>query len=332
MAFSPNARAHTSSSRNRRPVISNPFPRPQQDQPPFVTKVGDVRIAVERDQTHVFVPRKSMSLKEHLLKFCLVAKIFGKKVSPKKIVKKCNFLWASLHGTVKMVQMANGWFALEFFHIQDLEYVLSNRPWFVRGRIFHIRRWAPSFDPKEAEIETLSLWVRLTNLPMHFWSEEAILPVVKVLGRFIKLDDRTKNTENYIFARTCMEIDLRTPLKRVLVVQEEEKGDLEFDLVSKPSKIYVSYEGVFEVCFQCGSHKHKIWECPKKKKEKHFVMVDRAESDNEIEPDEMDVDPEIKQLASTEVMIYFPLPAKNVSPVHEEPINEDLNPPSPGWT
>ncbi|KAL6208770.1 hypothetical protein ACLB2K_019715 [Fragaria x ananassa] len=273
-----------------------------------------------------------MSLKQHLLKYCLVAKIFGKNVSPKRIVKKCNYLWASLHGTVNMVQMANGWFALEFVHIQDLEYVLSNRPWFVRGRIFHIRRWAPSFDRKEAEIETLTLWVRLTNLPLHFWSEDAILPVVNVLGRFIKLDDRTKNTENYIFSRACMEIDLRTPLKRVLVVQEEEEGDLEVDLVSNPSKIYVSYVGVFEVCFECGSHKHKIWECPKKKKEKHFVMVDRAESDNEIEPEEMDVDPEIKQLAPREVIIYFPLPAKNVSLEHEEPINEDLNPPSPGWT
>ncbi|KAL6223540.1 hypothetical protein ACLB2K_006925 [Fragaria x ananassa] len=47
-------------------------------------------------------------------------------------------------------------------------------------------------------------------------------------------------------------------------------------MVRKPTKIYVSYEGIFEICFECGSHKHKIWDCPKKKKEKHFVMIDRA--------------------------------------------------------
>ncbi|KAL6206448.1 hypothetical protein ACLB2K_023696 [Fragaria x ananassa] len=188
------------------------------------------------------------------------------------------------------------------------------------------------FDPKEAKIETLTLWVRLPNLPLHFWHEDAILPVVNVVGRFIKLDEKTKNTENYMFARACIEIDLRTPLKRVLVVHEEDEGDLEFNMVSKPVKLYVSYEGIFEVCFECGSHKHKFWECPNKKKDNHFVLVDRAESDNDVEPEELEVDPEIKSLSNKEIMLYFPLPIKTDNHMPEEVAKEDLNPPSPAWT
>ncbi|KAL6193648.1 hypothetical protein ACLB2K_034732 [Fragaria x ananassa] len=175
----------------------------------------------------------------------------------------------------------------------------------------------------------LTLWVRLPNLPLHFWHEDAILPVVNVVGRFIKLDEKTKNTENYMFARACMEIDLRTPLKRVLVVHEEDEGDLEFNMVSKPVKLYVSYEGIFEVCFECGRHKHKFWECPNKKKDDHSVLVDRAESDNDVEPEELEVDPEIKSLANKEIMLYFPLPIKTDNHMPEEAAKEDLNPPSP---
>ncbi|XP_062021028.1 uncharacterized protein LOC133737508 [Rosa rugosa] len=161
--------------------------------------------------------------------------------------------------------MANGWFSLEFTYMQDVDFVLENRPWFVKGRIFHIRKWSPSFNPREDAIETLVLWIRLPNLPLHFWSREAIQPIVQVIGRFIKLDERTEESENKI------------PLKRVLVVREADEGDLPFDLVSPPTKVYASYEAIFEVCFECVSHKHVIHKCPYKKKEKHFVMVDKEE-------------------------------------------------------
>ncbi|KAL6145050.1 hypothetical protein ACLB2K_055738 [Fragaria x ananassa] len=157
MAFSPNARFHANNARMQSPPVFNPYPRPAPNEPAFLANVGNARVAVQHGETHVFLHRSIPSHKEHLAKFCLVAKVFGKKVPVRKIIRKCRLLWANLVGTVKMNQLANGWFALELTHAEDVDFILEHRPWFVKGRIFHIRRWSPSFHSATAVIETLIL-------------------------------------------------------------------------------------------------------------------------------------------------------------------------------
>ncbi|KAL6139617.1 hypothetical protein ACLB2K_057919 [Fragaria x ananassa] len=335
MAFSPNARFHANNTRMQSPPVFNPYPRPAPNEPAFLANVGNARVAVQHGETHVFLHRSIPSHKEHLAKFCLVAKVFGKKVPVRKIIRKCRLLWANLVGTVKMNQLANGWFALELTHAEDVDFILEHRPWFVKGRIFHIRRWSPSFHSATAVIETLILWIRLPNFPLHHWSSEGIEAAVGVLGRFIKVDDRTLNGDNYIFARVKMEIDLRTPLKRTLVIRDEEEEDMSipWNLRIDPARVLVSYEAIFEVCFECGSHRHKIRNCPFRLVENHFVLVDREESDADVEPAGVEADPLIRDFVSERVMAYFPQPAdENQDLDGPEVPPGDLNPPSPGWT
>ncbi|XP_062028631.1 uncharacterized protein LOC133744555 [Rosa rugosa] len=195
------------------PVVFNLYPHLSQNEPSFITRIGGAKVVVDSNETTVFVHRHAVTSKEHLCNYVLIAKIFGKRVPPKKIVRKCNQHWANLQGTVRMRQLINGWYTLEFTYLQDVEFVLEHCPWFVKGRIFHIRGWYPVFNPRTAVIETLILWVRLPNLPIQYWSTDAIKPIVQVLGRFIKLDKKTEESENFILARVCMEIDLRVPLK-----------------------------------------------------------------------------------------------------------------------
>nr|XP_011471035.1 PREDICTED: uncharacterized protein LOC105353497 [Fragaria vesca subsp. vesca] len=336
MALSPNACFHANNVRMQSPPVFNPYPRPAPNEPSFLANVGNARVVVQHGETHVFLHRSIPSHKEHLAKFCLVAKVFGKKVPVRKIIRKCRLLWANLIGTIKMSQLVNGWFALELTHVEDVDFILEHRPWFVKGRIFHIRRWSLSFHSATAEIETLIIWIRLPNFPLHHWSPEGIEATVGVLGRFIKVDDRTLNGDNYIFARLKMEIDLRTPLKRILVIRDEEEEDMSipWNLRIDPARVLVSYEVIFEVCFECGSHRHKIRNSPFRLVENHcFVLVDREESDADVEPVGVEANPLIRDFVSKIVMAYFPLPVDENQDLNGPEVPPvDLNPPSPGWT
>ncbi|KAL6145049.1 hypothetical protein ACLB2K_055737 [Fragaria x ananassa] len=132
-----------------------------------------------------------------------------------------------------------------------------------------------------------------------------------------------------------MEIDLRTPLKRTLVIRDEEEEDMSipWNLRIDPARVLVSYEAIFEVCFECGSHRHKIRNCPFRLVENHFVLVDREESDADVEPAGVEADPLIRDFVSERVMAYFPQPAdENQDLDGPEVPPGDLNPPSPGWT
>lgn len=43
--------------------------------------------------------------------------------------------------------MGNGWISFKFATVQDKEYVLINRLWFVSGLNVVLKPWVPLFDP-----------------------------------------------------------------------------------------------------------------------------------------------------------------------------------------
>ncbi|KAK9920614.1 hypothetical protein M0R45_029164 [Rubus argutus] len=210
MAYSPNARAQASSSRNL-PNFQwpSPFMRPAVNEPPRVVNANGVSITVERDETHIRIPQPPLQFLNHYQHFCLVGKIFGKPVPAAVVKAKCLAIWSGLQGTVTIDRLGNQWFRIEFTNEDDLGYVLDNRPWFVKGRIFHLRRWTPTFSATFAKIDKLAIWVRLPFLPLHYWDADMLASIVQVLGRFIRVDDATIRGEHCIFARVCIEIDLR---------------------------------------------------------------------------------------------------------------------------
>lgn len=124
---------------------------------------------------------------------------------------------------------------------------------------------------------TLIAWVRLPNVPMHYWDPNCLEDVVAPIGKFIRLDGATLLGTQGLFARICVELDLRVPLKRSIVIHVEGEDD-------ERVRTFVSYEGLFAVCFQCGSHRHRINRSPLRVREEDFLLMDRNSDDDEVEP------------------------------------------------
>ncbi|KAK9912464.1 hypothetical protein M0R45_036326 [Rubus argutus] len=238
----------------------------------------------------------------HYQNFCLVGKIFGQPVSATVVQEKCLANWQGLQGTVTIERFGNLWFRIEFIQEEDLIYVLDNRPWFVKGRIFHLRKWTPSFSATFAKIDKLIVWVRLPFLPLHLWDPDTLQRIVQVIGRFIRVDEATAMGDHCIFARVCVEIDLRFPLKRVIVLHPENQDD-------EVARIRVSYEALFEICFNCGNFSHRFEVCPMRQADRHFILVDRLENEPAVFPPEMQQLEEVQNLISNDSLVIFPQPS-----------------------
>jgi len=54
----------------------------------------------------------------------------------------------------------------------------------------------------------MSIWVRLHNLPLHFWHHSVLIAIGNVLGKFLKIDDDRLTRGIFTFSRICVEVDL----------------------------------------------------------------------------------------------------------------------------
>lgn len=82
----------------------------------------------------------------------------------------------------------------------------------IGDHYLHVQRWKPNFVAELAEITSL-LVCRFPTLPVEFSTNTWLRYVGDQLGRTIKVDDTTLATNRGRFARVCIEVDLRKPLR-----------------------------------------------------------------------------------------------------------------------
>lgn len=99
-----------------------------------------------------------------------------------------------------------------------------------------------------AKISSLPVWVRVPWLPVEYYDEEWLWSVGNTIGKTIKVDDTTRATVRGRFARICVEIDLEKPLVASYRIRGRE-GKFQ-------------YEGLYDLCFNCGKYGHKEVGCP----------------------------------------------------------------------
>lgn len=113
-----------------------------------------------------------------------------------------------------------------------------------------VKAWSPDFDPLRDEIVTTPVWVRIANLPINFYHRTILMGIAEGLGKPIKVDLTTVRVERARFARVCVEVNLKKPLKGTIMVNGE--------------RYYVSYEGLSNICPVCGVFGHAGSVCPKR--------------------------------------------------------------------
>lgn len=96
---------------------------------------------------------------------------------------------------------------------------------------------------EKEEITSLPVWVWFPVLPVEYYSKRWIKKTDNHIGRMIKIDTATLFVSREKFARVCVEVDLRKPLKSGYRLRGEYRR--------------LRYEGLHDLCFLCGRYCHR---------------------------------------------------------------------------
>ncbi|KAK3193219.1 hypothetical protein Dsin_024529 [Dipteronia sinensis] len=68
----------------------------------------------------------------------------------------------------QLTDPGDGYFVARFQMKEDLDYVLTSGPWVIAKKYLVVQRWKPNFMPGEESIQSMLIWVRLSELPVEW--------------------------------------------------------------------------------------------------------------------------------------------------------------------
>lgn len=72
-------------------------------------------------------------------------------------------------------------------------------------------------------ISKMPVWVKLYNLPLHFWHYKVLEGIGNNLGTFLKVDNERLSKDIYTFARIYVDVDLSQGLPDHILLLHNEK-------------------------------------------------------------------------------------------------------------
>ncbi|KAJ8769549.1 hypothetical protein K2173_005152 [Erythroxylum novogranatense] len=178
----------------------------------------------------------------------VILKVLGCRVGFTMLSNRLCLLW-KLRGNVKMVDLDNDFLLVKFQEEGEYIRVLTEGQWTVFGHVIAIQRWSPSFRPSHAVITTAVVWIRIPNLPKARYHPQIFEALGNLVGHTVRIDDATLHASRGKFARIAVEIDLNNPLKPSVELDGE--------------TLFISYEGLPQVCIKCGVVGHSPSACAK---------------------------------------------------------------------
>lgn len=79
-----------------------------------------------------------------------------------------------------------GIFLVQFNNKKDI--IINEGPWFWGRAGLFVTPWLLGFDATTLVVTKMLVWVRLQNLPLHFYHHQVLEGIRNSLGRFLKID------------------------------------------------------------------------------------------------------------------------------------------------
>ncbi|CAJ2671908.1 unnamed protein product [Trifolium pratense] len=141
-------------------------------------------------------------------------------------------------------------FLFKFATKKEAELVWKTGPWSFDRNLLILNRISGNEQPSELEMDRVSFWVRVYDLPLKLRSEGMAKKLGNILGTFEEMDMKDCNRMGK-FLRIRVSMDLRKPLKR--------GSKLSFQ--GKDIWVDYKYERLPNFCFACGRIGHQMRDC-----------------------------------------------------------------------
>ncbi|KAK1305368.1 hypothetical protein QJS10_CPB11g01695 [Acorus calamus] len=184
----------------------------------------------------------------------LVGYVWGKSPVFTPFLQFIKNLWKP-KGEIHLSFQGNGFFMVRFDLEEDLIHVLEGGPWSMANRPFVIQRWNRNIRFELERLKSIPLWIKLPNLPLHFWSRTCLGRIASLIGTPLYLDSPTALKSRTAYARVCVEVDAGFELPDKVFV-EVRNGDRE--------AIKITYDWKPQACTHCQTFGHDDSLCCKK--------------------------------------------------------------------
>ncbi|XP_027368417.1 uncharacterized protein LOC113874394 [Abrus precatorius] len=179
----------------------------------------------------------------------LIVKVFGKRIHPRILENKLKRDWVRA-GSIKIIDLPRDYYIVSFTDENDYKHAPYEGPWKVADHYLIVQRWRLFFLKTEQKVRKIAVWVRIPGLNMELYNTNFLRRVGSKIGTMLKVDQITSIHSRGRFARICVELDIR----KKLVPQVKVWG----------VAMNLEYEGLHQVCFNCGRYGHKQEWCSEK--------------------------------------------------------------------
>lgn len=125
---------------------------------------------------------------------CLVGKFLSEKSINDRAMKcKLANVWKPAMG-ITIKELESGIYLFQFYHIQDLNWVLNGGPWSFDNIMLALAIIPPRENPVKVPLESINLWIQIHDLPSSFMTEQVGIILGNFFGEFLIYDH--KNDSN----------------------------------------------------------------------------------------------------------------------------------------
>ena len=133
----------------------------------------------------------------------LIVKVYGRLVGFHFLQARLISMWRPL-GRMDIIDLGKEFYLVRFGLKEDFSEVLEKGPWFIREHFLSIRPWEPNFKPSTANISSVAVWIRLTELPIEYYEMDMLKQIGKAVGNVLRIDTHTATEARGRYARLCI--------------------------------------------------------------------------------------------------------------------------------
>ncbi|GAV92833.1 DUF4283 domain-containing protein [Cephalotus follicularis] len=107
---------------------------------------------------------------------------------------------------------------------------------------------------KLEDCNSIPVWVKLSNVPVHLWTKLGLSYISSVLGRPLYMDSPTTNRQALVYARVCVDMSATSSFPSTILLDLGEGGD---------TVVGVEYPWKPQACSLCKVFDHANKSCPR---------------------------------------------------------------------
>lgn len=201
--------------------------------------------------TVVTPPAEMLQKGAENFKLCIVGTFTKGTMSYTKVQENAKRAWSS-RGLMNVSQKDAHNFIFKFNSEEGMNASLARGTWYFDRKPMVVCAWGKTVGI--SKIESMPIWIKLSNLPDYYWNIDCISHVASVIGPPLYADKLTSQFNPLQFAHICVTYNYGNPLPDSIPVAALDGG--------APIVVKVSYPKKPLSCSGCKSLGHSVAACP----------------------------------------------------------------------